>query len=102
MAHSTKRESLIVTRTKTIVLTCASVILTSRAQARFTKRKSRLAPTKTMYKGNLRQRDKTETFVLSLVSFLGTAYTIRISQDGPSKCSVKEMVGVKDSSVVCN
>lgn len=61
MAQSTKRESLMVTRTKTIVLTCASVILTSRAQARFTKRKSRLAPTKTRYKGNLRQRDKTET-----------------------------------------
>lgn len=58
MAQSTKRESLIVTRTRTIVLTCASVILTSNAQARFTKRKSRLAPTKTKYKGNLERRDK--------------------------------------------
>ncbi|TNN60507.1 hypothetical protein EYF80_029230 [Liparis tanakae] len=52
-AQSTNRLSLMVTLTRTMVFTSAAVILTSRAQTRFTTRKRRLTPKKTRYRGSL-------------------------------------------------
>lgn len=56
-AQRTNRLSLMVTLTRTMVLTSAAVILTSRAQTRLTTRKRRLTPKKTRYRGSLEEEE---------------------------------------------
>lgn len=53
MAHRTKRESLMVTLTRTMVWTSAKDVLTCRAHTRFTTKNSRLMIRKIRNKGSL-------------------------------------------------
>lgn len=53
MAQRTNSVSFMVTRTRTMVFTCVSVVFTRSAQVRFTSRKRRLIRTKSRYRGIL-------------------------------------------------
>lgn len=57
-AQRTKRLSLMVTLTRTMVFTSVAAVLTNRAQTRFTIRKRRLMPKKSRYRESLEDKSR--------------------------------------------